>query len=173
VEHVILVDSNDNEVGTMEKMEAHRKGVLHRAFSVLLFNSDGEMLIQKRASSKYHSGGLWSNTCCSHPRPGEPMEEAVNRRLREELGVESSPIFSFKFEYKVKFSNDLIEHELDHVYVGSFDGEPKINENEISDWKFVDTNKLNSEIQSHPHKYSHWFKIILNRPEIMELTKAV
>lgn len=173
MEQVILVDSNDNELGTMEKMEAHRKGVLHRAFSVLLFNSSGEMLIQKRASSKYHSGGLWSNTCCSHPRPAESMEDAVGRRLEEELGIVSNPTFAFKFEYKIQFSNNLIEHELDHVYIGSFDGEPQINESEISDWKFIDTNDLKNKVQSHPHEYSHWFKIILSRPEILELTKTV
>src|SRR6186713_976701 len=123
MEHVILVDNDDNDLGSMEKMEAHRKGILHRAFSVLLFNSKGEMLLQKRAAHKYHSAGLWTNTCCSHPRPGEQMEEAVRRRLQEEMGIECQPDYAYKFLYKVKL-NDLIEYEMDYVFVGEFNEGP-------------------------------------------------
>ena len=150
----------------MEKMEAHKKGALHRAFSVLLYNSKGEMLVQKRAFDKYHSGGLWSNACCSHPRPGETMASAVNRRLKEELGVDLHPDFSFKFIYNIKFPNQLVEHELDHVFIGTFDGEPKINENEIAEFRYVDPAELKIQIEENPDSYSHWFKLILNRAEI-------
>src|SRR5689334_16412405 len=107
MEHVILVDEHDNEIGTMEKMEAHRKGVLHRAFSVILFNSKGEVLLQKRSSQKYHSAGLWTNTCCSHPRPTETMDKAVRRRLQEEMGIDAETEFAYKFQYRVKLQNDL------------------------------------------------------------------
>ena len=172
MEQVILVDEDDNEIGTMEKLEAHQAGVLHRAFSVVLFNSQGEMLIQRRARSKYHSAGLWSNACCSHPRPGEPTKDAVVRRLREELGVDTAPEFSFKFKYKVLFSNDLIEHELDHVYVGTYDGSPQIDEGEISEWKYIDPLELGKQVDENPEEYSHWFKIILRQPKILELTNA-
>ena len=163
MEQVILVDENDQEVGAMEKLEAHKKGKLHRAFSVLLFNSKGEMLVQKRASNKYHSGGLWSNACCSHPRPGESMVDAVERRLREELGVNLKPEFSFKFIYNISFANNLTEFEYDHVFTGRFDGEPKVNGDEIEDWKFINTQDLANDINSNPENYTHWFKIILSK----------
>lgn len=162
MEQIILVDTRDNEIGLMEKMEGHRKGVLHRAFSVLIYNSKGEMLIQKRAKGKYHSGGLWSNACCSHPRPGEPMDGAVSRRLMEELNINLKPHFSHKFIYKIKFSNDLIEHEYDHVYVGTYEGEPTINKDEIEDWKYINRDELKRDIEKNPSHYSHWFKLILS-----------
>src|SRR5689334_14921661 len=127
MEYVILVDASDNELGTMDKMEAHRKGVLHRAFSILLFNSKGEILLQKRSSLKYHSAGLWTNTCCSHPKPNEPMTTAAQRRLSEEMGINASLEFLYKFQYQVQLDNGLIEHELDHVYIGLFNDEPIIN----------------------------------------------
>src|SRR5688572_12077294 len=114
MEQVILVDENDKEIGTLEKIEAHRKGLLHRAFSVLLFNSKGELLLQKRSSKKYHSAGLWTNTCCSHPKPGESVKEAASRRLQEEMGVNSNPEFAYSFIYKTELENGLIEHEFDH-----------------------------------------------------------
>jgi len=123
-DHVILVDESDHELGSMEKMEAHRKGVLHRAFSVLLFNSKGEVLLQKRSASKYHSAGLWTNTCCSHPKPAENIDIAVRRRLQEEMGIDSNPEFAYKFIYKTTLDNNLTEHELDYVFIGTFDGEP-------------------------------------------------
>lgn len=161
MEEVILVNEQDQQIGTIEKMEAHRKGLLHRAFSVMIENSKGEILIQKRAKSKYHSGGLWSNACCSHPKPGEKTEEAAARRILEELGIELRPIFSHTFIYRVTFSNQLIEHELDHVYVARFDGLPIINKTEVEDWKFVDPQQLLKQIELNPDQYTHWFKTIL------------
>jgi isopentenyl-diphosphate delta-isomerase len=162
MEHVILVDEQDNEIGIMEKMEAHQKGVLHRAFSVLIFNSKGEWLIQKRADSKYHSAGLWTNTCCSHPRLGEPIEVAAQRRLKEEMGIDVTPVLSHKFIYQASLGNGLTEHELDYVLIGQFDGIPNINHNEVSDWKFIPEQTLKSDIITEPDTFTHWFKIIIS-----------
>jgi isopentenyl-diphosphate delta-isomerase len=166
MEEVILVDKNDNAIGTMEKMEAHRKGALHRAFSVLLFNSNGEILLQKRSATKYHSAGLWTNTCCSHPLPDEKIEDATRRRLKEEMGIDLQPEFVYKFIYKVALEKGLIEHEYDHVFVGTFDGEPAINKNEVEDWKFVTVHWLKHDISKHPDHYTFWFKQILLHPEL-------
>jgi isopentenyl-diphosphate Delta-isomerase len=163
---VILVDTEDNAIGTMEKMEAHEKGLLHRAFSVLVFNSKGELLIQKRASSKYHSGGLWTNTCCSHPSPHESIEQAAKRRLKEEMGIEVQPTFAYKFIYKTNLDKNLIEHEVDHVLTAQFDGAPLVNEAEVEDWKYVNLKDLQSDVQINPHLYTEWFKLILKRKEI-------
>jgi isopentenyl-diphosphate delta-isomerase len=163
---VILVDANDNAIGTMEKMEAHEKGLLHRAFSVLIFNSKGELLIQKRASTKYHSGGLWTNTCCSHPTPQESIEQAAKRRLKEEMGIEAEPTFTYKFIYKTDLDKNLIEYEVDHVLTAQFDGEPKVNENEVEDWKYVSLKELQRDAQNNPHLYTEWFKLILKHQEI-------
>jgi isopentenyl-diphosphate delta-isomerase len=163
---VILVDANDNAIGTMEKMEAHEKGLLHRAFSVLIFNSNGELLIQKRASTKYHSGGLWTNTCCSHPTPQESIEQAAKRRLKEEMGIEAEPAFTYKFIYKTDLDKNLIEYEVDHVLTAQFDGEPKVNENEVEDWKYVSLKELQRDAQNNPHLYTEWFKLILKHQEI-------
>lgn len=160
-EHVILVDENDNEIGTMEKMEAHRKGELHRAFSVLVFNSKGEMLLQKRAKAKYHSAGLWSNACCSHPKPGESIRSATKRRMKEELGIDIQPNFLYKFKYKVELENDLIEHEYDHVYVCQFDGEPNINKNEIEAFSSVSMDELKLQLSQSPQKYTYWLNLIV------------
>src|SRR5690242_1712572 len=146
MEKVILVDEHDNEVGTMDKMEAHQKGVLHRAFSVILFNSKGEVLLQKRSSKKYHSAGLWTNTCCSHPQPSERIEVAARRRLKEEMGINVQPEFAYKFLYKVTLDNELIEHELDHVYIGHFDNEPIINSNEVETWRFAGLTEIRKDI---------------------------
>jgi len=165
MERVILVDEQDNEIGSMEKLEAHRKGLLHRAFSVLLFNSKGEMLLQKRAASKYHSAGLWTNTCCSHPRPGERMEEAVGRRLQEEMGIDSQPEYACKFLYKVKL-NDLMEYELDHVFVGEFNEAPIPNESEVQSWKYENPALIKKDMLQHPEAYTYWFRLILDHPEI-------
>jgi isopentenyl-diphosphate delta-isomerase len=170
MDQVILVNEHDQQIGTMDKMEAHRKGVLHRAFSVMIENSKGEILIQKRAKAKYHSGGLWSNACCSHPKPGEKTEDAAARRLREELGIELKPVFSYKFIYEVAFSNQLIEHEMDHVFVATFDGIPKINKEEVEDWKFVDHRQLLNQIEQNPDQYTHWFKSILTEKYSVDKT---
>ncbi len=162
MEHVILVDHQDNEMGTMEKMEAHQKGVLHRAFSILIFNSKGEMLIQQRSHSKYHSAGLWSNACCSHPRPGEPIEEAVPRRLKEEMGIDVQLKFAYKFIYKTLLENNLIEHELDHVFIGKFDGVPVPDPAEVADWQFISISALQESVNKKPGEFTPWFNIILN-----------
>ena len=137
MEEVVLVDSDDNFLGTMEKMEAHKKGTLHRAFSVYLVNNKGEFLLQRRASSKYHSAGLWTNTCCSHPRLNETTLAAAERRLDEEMGIFTSLTHLFHFIYRVDFDNALTEHELDHVYLGTFNGEPNPNPEEVSKWKYM------------------------------------
>ena len=169
MEHVILVDENDRAIGTMEKMEAHQKGVLHRAFSVLLFNAKGELLIQKRSASKYHSAGLWTNTCCSHPRPDETLTEAATRRLQEEMGiqVDIEPLYSFI--YRVNLDGGLIEHELDHVLIGHFDGEPELNHDEASAWRYASIAQLKQEALENPSEFTHWFKLILQHPEINAL----
>ena len=150
MEKVILVDERDNIVGTMEKLEAHRQGVLHRAFSILLFNSKGEILLQKRAASKYHSGGLWTNACCSHPLPEESMEQATRRKLKQEMGIDLQTEFAYKFIYKATLDHGLTEHELDYVYTAIFDGDPVINTEEVEAWKFVDIAALKKDIADNP-----------------------
>jgi isopentenyl-diphosphate Delta-isomerase len=163
MEQVILVDEHDNAIGTMEKLEAHQKGVLHRAFSVLLFNDEGQLLLQKRSNEKYHSAGLWTNTCCSHPLPGERIEDATTRRLREEMGIDAQTKFAYKFIYKTALDKQLIEHEFDHVFIGLFNGTPAINKNEVADWKFVDKEWLQNDIDKHPEQYTVWFRLIMNQ----------
>jgi isopentenyl-diphosphate delta-isomerase len=162
MEKVILVDPQDNAIGTMEKMEAHKKGLLHRAFSVVIFNSKGEMLIQKRAHTKYHSAGLWTNACCSHPMPGEAIEDATRRRLLFEMGIDLSTHFAFKFTYKVSLDHGLIEHEVDHVFTAVFDGSPSVNPDEVADWKFVDLSSLKTDVRQNPQHYTYWFSLILD-----------
>ena len=159
----MLVDREDNPIGTMEKMEAHRKGELHRAFSIFLFNSQKELLLQKRALNKYHSGGLWTNTCCSHPRPQESIEIAANRRLQEEMGITCSLTFAFSFIYEAKLNSGLIEHEFDYVFIGQFDGKPKVNHQEVADWKFLNWQSLTDDVSRQPQKYTEWFKLALER----------
>jgi isopentenyl-diphosphate delta-isomerase len=158
-EKVILVDKNDNQVGLMPKLEAHEKGVLHRAFSIFIFNSKYELLLQKRASSKYHSGGLWTNTCCSHPREGEDILDAANRRLDEEMGITTSLRKVYDFIYKAELDNQLTEHEFDHVFYGVFDNDPILNEDEAEDFKWVDMETLNNDIIKNEDNYTVWFKI--------------
>jgi isopentenyl-diphosphate delta-isomerase len=164
VEKVVLVDKLDNAIGTMEKMEAHHRGALHRAFSVLLFNSEGKILLQKRSANKYHSAGLWTNTCCSHPLPGEKIEDAARRRLREEMGIDVQTKFVYKFIYKIALDQDLIEHEYDHVFIGTYNGEPIINKTEVEDWKYADLNWVRKDINENPKQYTYWFKLIVNHP---------
>ncbi len=166
MENVILVDEFDNAIGTMEKIEAHQKGILHRAFSVLLFNSKGEILLQKRALEKYHSGGLWSNTCCSHPLPGESMAEATRRKLIQEMGIDLEPEFAYKFIYKTNLADNLIEHEYDHVYIGTYNGNPIINTEEVQDWNFSDVASIRSAIEKNPEAYTYWFKLIITHPQL-------
>jgi isopentenyl-diphosphate delta-isomerase len=165
MERVILVDENDNAIGSMEKMEAHRKGKLHRAFSVIIFNSKGEMLIQKRASSKYHSGGLWTNACCSHPILDEAIELTVRKRLHFEMGIESTPQFAYKFLYKVDLDHHLTEHEVDYVFKGVYDGIPTINPSEVEDSRFVSMADLSREIAANPDRYTYWFKLMIGHPD--------
>lgn len=168
MEQVILVDPQDREIGAMEKMEAHKKGVLHRAFSILLFNSKGEMLLQKRAGSKYHSPGLWTNTCCSHPKPGESMRDATARKLMQEMGIASYTAFRFKFMYRAELEAGLVEHEIDHVFTGTFDGMPVINKQEVEDWKFTPVGELKQDISTNPDRYTFWFRKILDHPDLRE-----
>ena len=162
-EYVILVDTADRELGTMEKMEAHEKATLHRAFSVFIFNDRGELMLQQRAAHKYHSPLLWTNTCCSHQRQGESNIEAGKRRLKEEMGFEVDLDEKFHFVYKAEFDNGLTEHELDHVMVGYYNGEPTINPEEVASWKWIDMEVLQQDIKDHPQDYTAWFKIIFDR----------
>ena len=163
---VILVDSNDVQTGTIEKMEAHRLGLLHRAFSIFIFNSNGEFLLQQRAESKYHNGGLWTNSCCSHPLPGETVLNAANRRLCEEMGFTTNLSPAFNFIYKATFDNGLTEHEFDHVFTGIYDGEMKVDKNEVSDYCYKKLKDIDDSLQTHPHKYTEWFKIALPQIKI-------
>lgn len=160
-EYVVLVDEHNNELGLMEKQEAHEKAILHRAFSVFIFNNKGELLLQQRALSKYHSGGLWTNTCCSHPRAGETTINAANRRLKEEMGFETVLTEKFSFLYQTPFDNGLSEHELDFVYTGKFDGQPIINLNEVESYKWISLENLIKELHEKPFLFTSWFQIIL------------
>jgi len=161
-EKVILVDKNGNEIGTEEKLKAHKLGKLHRAFSVFIFNSKREILLQKRASHKYHSGGLWTNTCCSHPRPGEKIPNAAYRRLKEEMGIECDLKEVYTFTYKILFENGLTEHEYDHVFIGKSDANPKPDSSEVEDWKWINNDLLREDIKEYPENYTYWFKQILH-----------
>lgn len=160
---VILVDKYDNPTGEMEKIEAHRKALLHRAFSVFIFNTKGELLLQRRAANKYHSGGLWTNTCCSHPYPGEETDHAAHRRLMEEMGMDTDLEYIRKFIYKAPFDNALTEHELDHIFIGITDDRPHINPDEVSEYKYMSLPDLERDIKEHPEQYSAWFYIILEK----------
>lgn len=163
-EKVILVDSNDTVVGEMEKLEAHRKALLHRAISVFIFNSRGELLLQKRATTKYHSPGLWTNTACTHPQPNESNENAAIRRLNEEMGIKGVKLIKlFDFIYKEKFDNGLTEHEFDHVFTGVTDDVPYPNITEVSEFKYIECNNLLQDIKENPQDYTVWFKKIVER----------
>jgi isopentenyl-diphosphate delta-isomerase len=163
--NVILVDEKDTPLGTMEKLQAHKEGVLHRAFSVFLFNKDGDLLLQRRNEDKYHSGGLWTNTCCSHPKPGESMIEGASTRLQEEMGISTTIEFAFSFIYKAIFENGLIENEYDHVFIGSYNAEPNPAPEEVSDWRYVSLADVKKEISETPENYTAWFKIALPKLE--------
>jgi len=164
-ERVILVNERDEQLGLMPKMEAHEKGLLHRAFSVFLFNPEGELLLQQRALGKYHSPGLWTNTCCSHQRHGETSLEAGKRRLMEEMGIDCELQEAFSFIYKASFENGLTEHELDHVLVGTFAGDPKPDPKEVEEFKWLSIDELKVDMERHPENYTAWFKIIFKEYE--------
>ena len=160
-ELLILVDENDKEIGLMDKLSVHQKGLLHRAFSVFIFNSNDELLLQQRADEKYHSGGLWSNTCCSHTNNREGIQETITRRLKEEMGLETKTQFQFKFLYQTDFENSLKEHELDHVYFGKSDEKPNPDLSEVKNWKYLSLEKLTQDISLNPQNYSEWLKICI------------
>jgi len=170
-EQVILVDENDQQIGLMEKIEAHEKALLHRAFSVFIFNEKGELMLQQRAASKYHSPLLWTNTCCSHQREGESNIKAGRRRLQEEMGFVTDVVEVFSFVYKAPFDNGLTEHEYDHVMTGRYENEPNINKKEAEDYKWMTLENVKIDIEENPKIYTEWFKIIFDK-SYKKLTNA-
>ena len=160
-ENVVLVSENDEVLGLMEKMQAHQNGILHRAFSVFLFNTNGEMLLQKRAAGKYHSPNQWTNACCSHPKSGETYLDGAKRRVFEELGIETNLEEKFHFIYKADVGQNLWEHELDHVFTGNFEGEFHLNPEEVSEVRYISMDNLEKEMKNNPENFTEWFKIIL------------
>lgn len=169
---VVLVDDNDNELGTMPKLEAHQKGLLHRAISVFLFDLDGNWILQKRAAEKYHSANLWTNTCCSHPYPNEKTKIAAERRLVEEMGITCNLNKVLSFVYRAELENGLIEHEFDHVFVGFTSKLPKPTKEEVSDWKIVSFEALDNEVQHFSEQFTEWFKLIYRKVNLhLELNK--
>jgi isopentenyl-diphosphate delta-isomerase len=170
MEQVVLVNTLDEAQGFMEKMEAHEKGLLHRAFSIFVFNDKGELLLQQRALDKYHSGGLWTNTCCSHPRPNESVANAATRRLHEEMGFETPLTKIFDFTYQANFSNGLIEHEFDHVFIGYYNGTIVPNVLEVHDYAFQTMEMVQASIKQKEENFTVWFKIVF--PKMMDWWKA-
>jgi len=162
-EKVILVNENDEQIGLMEKIEAHEKALLHRAFSVFVYNDKNEVMIQQRALSKYHSPGLWTNTCCSHQKEGETNVEAGKRRLMEEMGFQTGLKEVTSFIYKAPFDNGLSEHEYDYILVGHYNDDPKINPDEVASWKWMSLEDIKKDMNNHPEKYTAWFKIIFDK----------
>lgn len=162
-EEVILVDERDVPLGLMEKMEAHRKGLLHRAFSIFVLNHNGELLLQQRATHKYHSGGLWTNTVCSHPRDGEDVSDAAHRRLQEEMGFDCPIEKAFEFTYRAELDKGMIEHEYDHLYMGHYEQNPRPNPEEVMDYTWMHPHEIRQDLQAHPECYTAWFKIIFQR----------
>ncbi len=162
---VILVDQQDNEIGIMEKLKAHEYGLLHRAFSVFIFNAKGEMLLQKRAANKYHSPNLWTNACCSHPKPNEELQTACKRRLIEEIGIQTDQDLDHigYLLYKAPFENGLTEHEYDHILTLHTDAPPVLNPEEVSEFRYVSLNAIKKEIKASPEQFTVWFKLILEK----------
>lgn len=160
-EQVIVVDEQDQELGASDKMRAHIEGALHRAFSVFVFDRGGRLLLQRRALAKYHSGGLWSNTCCGHPRPGEATAAAARRRLREEMNFDCELRAAFSFLYRAELENALVEHEYDHVFVGEFNGSPAPDSSEVEEWKWVSMDELRRGLREEPSLYSAWLKLVI------------
>ena len=156
---VVLVDKSGNQIGLMPKLEAHQKGILHRAFSIFLFNSKNQILLQKRSLIKYHSAGLWTNTCCSHPRDGEDIIDAGKRRLYEEMGIKTELKKEFEFTYNAVLENGLTEHEFDHVLIGNFNGNPILNKDEVEDWKWMSLEEIEKDINENQEDYTVWFVI--------------
>ena len=165
MDKLILVDKKDTPIGTIEKMEAHQKALLHRAFSVFIFNTKGEMLLQQRALDKYHSGGLWTNACCSHPYDGQQTQAAAEKRLQEEMGFTTVLTKVFDFIYKAPFDNGLTEHEFDHVFTGTYDGAIVPDKSEVEDFCFMSMEDIKESLQLHPEKYTVWFKIAFPKME--------
>lgn len=157
-DQVVLVDEKDNQIGAMGKLMAHRTGALHRAFSIFVFNDQGKLLLQQRAKGKYHSGGLWTNTCCSHPRPGEDVIVAAHCRLKEEMGFDCELKNVYNFMYQAALDNNLVEHEFDHVLAGRFNGSPNPNREEAENWKWADPAVLKHDMAAHPQNYTYWFR---------------
>ncbi len=156
---VILVDENDRPTGSMEKLEAHQKGLLHRAFSVFIINSEGQMLLQKRASGKYHSGGLWTNACCSHPSPGENTAASAERRLQEEMGFSCPLVELDQFKYCAHFENGLTEHEYDHIFLGTYNGAVSVNKEEVEDYQWHSVQEIERLLDTEKEKFTYWFHI--------------
>jgi len=173
---VLHVDEQDNVIGFVPKLQAHQEGLLHRAVSILLFNEKGEWLLQKRADEKYHSGGLWSNSCCSHPYPHEEVQDAAQRRLIEEMGIDCSLKKMYSFTYRAVLDNELTEHEIDHLFFGISSDLPKINEDEVSEYKYISKEDLEKDIMLYPETYTEWFKIIyadIERKNISNFEKLI
>lgn len=162
-EQVILVDEQDRATGTMEKLAAHRDGLLHRAISVFIFDDQGRLLLQQRAAHKYHTANLWTNTCCSHPMPGEKALDAAHRRLREEMGMEADLSFAFAFKYRAAFDNGLTEHEIDHVFIGYSNHQPAPNPAEVADYRWLNQTDIERGVNAQPDAYTAWFKLIYQR----------
>lgn len=163
---VVLVDKEDNTLGEMDKLKAHQQGRLHRAFSVFIFNSKGEILLQQRATNKYHGANLWTNACCSHPQLNDDIKDSAIERLNFEMGMDCNLEKAFSFTYKITVENNLMEHEFDHVFVGLSNQNPKINIDEVMDYKWLDLNTLRNDIENNPLTYTYWFKMAL--PKILE-----
>ena len=168
-EILILVDKNDKPLGSGFKIPIHQQGLLHRAFSIFIFNNQGELMLQQRAAKKYHSGKLWTNSCCGHPRWGENTDDAAHRRLGEEMGMDCKLYPVSTLVYRAQVSNNLIEHEYDHIYVGLFNDSPKINFNEANDWKWQDTVQLEKELKNSPEQFTIWFREIINKRTMREV----
>ena len=173
-EQLVLVDGNDRAIGVAEKISVHRNGDLHRAFSIFVFDSDGNLLLQQRAPNKYHSGNLWSNTCCGHPRPGESALEAAHRRLGEEMGFDCELDEALSVIYNIRIDETFFEHEFDHVFIGRFNGTPIPNAEEVCDWKWISLNELSEDIQTTPVRYTYWLKILFEElsQKVLLNTKA-
>ena len=172
-ERVVLVDENDAEVGTLEKQRAHLEGRLHRALSVFVLNARGEMLLQRRAAGKYHSGGLWTNACCSHPRPGEAVGQAARRRLREEMGIDCALTPLFAFTYRADVGDGLVEHEYDHVFAARWDGDPQPSVDEVDGWRWVPVEEIAREVRRSPEAFTPWFRMVFARDDWPERLLAL